>query len=126
MSHERQVVYAIEFARNLKKLRKKYPHVESDIKTLVERLEEGEIIGNRLQQTGDYEVYKARIASTDMKRGKSGGFRVLYYLQTEIYTIVLTIYAKTEQEDISANEVLEIITEALQEIDEDSDNSLNS
>jgi mRNA-degrading endonuclease RelE of RelBE toxin-antitoxin system len=113
MSEKRIVIFSNRFPRILKALSKKYRHVEEDVDDFADTLEQGETPGDRLQGTGDYIVYKARVASRDMQRGKSGGFRAIYYLKTEDYIIILTVYAKTEQLDISTAEILEIISEEL-------------
>lgn len=122
MSDKRTLIFLEEFLQEVKKLRKKYRQIEADIKDFADRLEAGETLGDRLQGLGDYIVYKARVASRDMQRGKSGGFRVIYYLQTETQIFMLTIYAKTEREDISASEIFNIINEILSE-DETDDES---
>ncbi len=100
-------------------MKKKYRHIEEDVEVLVERLEQGEILGDRLQGTGEHLVYKVRVASRDMQRGKSGGFRVLYYLWTEKRIIMLTIYAKTEYENIEISKALAMIQEALEEMQDE-------
>lgn len=122
MSEKRTVIFSDRFPRILKELRKKYRNVEADLDNFVDSLEQGvEIEGDRLQGTGDYLVYKARVASRDMQRGKSGGFRVIYYIKTEAYIIIITMYAKTEQVDISTDEILEIIEETLASFDDTED-----
>jgi mRNA-degrading endonuclease RelE of RelBE toxin-antitoxin system len=122
MTDKRTIVFSDDFLDNLKHLSKKYRQIEDDLDDFVQQIRNGETPGVRLQGTGDYIVSKERIASRDMKRGKSGGFRVIYYLQTEDRTIAITIYAKTEREDITAAEILELIDEALSSLDEaDSD-----
>jgi mRNA-degrading endonuclease RelE of RelBE toxin-antitoxin system len=121
MSDRRTLIFLEEFLQEVKKLRKKYRQIELDIKDFADRLEAGETIGDRLQGLSDYIVYKARVASRDMQRGKSGGFRVIYYLQTETQIYMLTIYAKTEREDISASEILDIINEILLSPDDETD-----
>ena len=51
-------------------------------------------------------IYKVRIGSSDMKKGKSGGFRAYVYLYRRKELLVpLCIYAKTEQVLISENEL---------------------
>jgi mRNA-degrading endonuclease RelE of RelBE toxin-antitoxin system len=85
MSEKRTVVFSEVFPRILKELRKKYRRIDADVDDFADILERGETPGDRLQGTDDYIVYKARIASRDMQRGKSGGFRALYYLQTETH-----------------------------------------
>jgi mRNA-degrading endonuclease RelE of RelBE toxin-antitoxin system len=51
------------------------------LKTLVNQLEQGETPGDQIQGTG-HSVYKVRLPNTDAQRGKSGGYRVIYYLKT--------------------------------------------
>jgi hypothetical protein len=50
-----------------------------------------------------------------MQRGKSGGFRIIYYLRTETHILLLTIYVKTEQDDMPLPKVLYLIAKAEQE-----------
>lgn len=56
-------------------------------------------------------VFKARVENSDANKGKSGSYRVIYYVQTEDKAILLTIYSKSEQEDISNQEIREILGE---------------
>lgn len=58
-----------------------------------------------------YTVYKVRVRNTDAKRGKRGGYRIIYYLKTDIDVLLVTIYSKAEQSDIGAKDVLQIIRE---------------
>lgn len=54
----------------------------------------------------DGKVFKLRLGSSDMGRGKSGSFRVIYYLLAPDKTIyLLTIYAKAYKEDIEDSEI---------------------
>jgi mRNA-degrading endonuclease RelE of RelBE toxin-antitoxin system len=71
--------------------------VNQDLEPLIEKLEQGIFEGDRLQGfIGD--VYKVRVGSIDWKKGKSGGFRILYYTVTETRNIwLLHIYAKANQ-----------------------------
>jgi hypothetical protein len=56
-------------------------------------------------------VLKARLASSDMRKGKGKGYRVIYYLsQKENIIYLLTIYAKAYKENISVAEIKEIIS----------------
>jgi len=45
-----------------------------------------------------------------MKRGKSGGFRVIYYLSNHI-VFLLTIYAKAKREEIAIKDIKEALSE---------------
>lgn len=41
-----------------------------------------------------------------MQKGKSGGYRVIYYLKTDDRIILATIYSKSDRSDVDA-EVIE-------------------
>lgn len=106
------VIFAQAFLNDLKHLKKKYRHVVDDVDLLVERLQKGETPGDQVPNVG-YIAYKVRVKSSDLTKGKSGGFRVIYYLQTSADRILLTIYIKSERTDISPNEIANIIREIL-------------
>src|SRR4051812_48564665 len=98
------------FLKALKRLSKKYSGIANDLKVLTNRLEVGETPGDQIQGIG-YTVYKARLRNRDASRGKSGGFRVIYYLKTEEKLLLVYIYSKTERVDISADEIRRMIEE---------------
>jgi len=109
MSYE---VMAVEyFRRRLKKLSKKYRRIGEDYKSLIETLENNPMKSDAIPGFGN-KVYKIRMRSSNMKRGKRGGFRVIYYLSDHV-VYLLTIYAKAKKEEISVKE----IKEALRELD---------
>lgn len=55
-----------------------------------------------------------RLPNRAARRGKSGGFRVIYYAQFSDRVILLTIYSKTDDTDISIAEIRQLVTEAAQ------------
>ena len=65
-------------------------------------------------------MFKLRVRNSDIQKGKSGGYRLIYYVKTETGIILLTIYAKSEQVDIIAEDVRNIIAEYEQIAIEDS------
>ena len=103
-----QILFAPAFVKAVKSLRKKYPHIRQDLEQLIKQLQNADLPGDRIQSTG-YIVYKVRLSNRDAKRGKSGGYRVIYYLKTRKKTIFLTIYTKSEREDITTREIQQII-----------------
>ena len=103
-----QVQVSQVFRQNLKTLVKKNPNVQKDVQPFIEQLEKGEILGDRIAGIG-YEVFKLRIRNSNARKGKSGGYRVIYYVKTEDLIILLSIYSKSEQVDIAANEIRSII-----------------
>ena len=56
-------------------------------------------------------IFKLRVKNSDIKKGKSGIYRLIYYLKTLTGIVLLTIYPKSEQSDIEADEIRDIITE---------------
>lgn len=97
------------FERIRNKLKKKYPRIEQDYTPLVEKLKKGVFEGDEVQGFSGL-VYKVRIGSVDQKKGKRGGFRIIYYLVTPKKTIyLLTIYPKTMRENIQPGEIRAII-----------------
>jgi len=109
MSYE--VIAAEYFKRRYTKLHKTYRRIEEDYASLLEILENNPSEGDAIPGFGN-KIYKLRIRSTNMKRGKRGGFRVIYYLSDHI-VYLLTIYAKAKRETISVKE----IRAALKELD---------
>jgi mRNA-degrading endonuclease RelE of RelBE toxin-antitoxin system len=106
------VEFAKSFIRRLKELRKKYPHVTEQVQNLIRELEEGNTPGDQIQGAG-YTAYKTRLPNPDAGKGKSGGYRVIYYVRTVDRIIALLIYSKSDQVDVSTDEIRLLIEEYL-------------
>ena len=108
------VFFTPEFKRNLRQLAKKYRRIKSDLQPLLDELGQGRVPGDQIPGV-QYEVFKVRVRNSDSGKGKSGGYRVIYQhtsQRTSQQTVVLiTIYSKTEQEDIAANDIRQIIAD---------------
>jgi hypothetical protein len=63
-----------------------------------------------------YEVLKVRAKNSDATKGQSGGCRIIYYRPGNGPTVLITIYSKTEQSDITSAEILRIISERVQKV----------
>ena len=98
------------FDRQTRKLSRKYRNIHLDITAFQKDFDAGRVRGMPIPGL-EGKVYKIRVKSTDMKRGKRGGFRIIYYLQEEELVVLLTIYAKVEREDIPVKEIQEILDE---------------
>lgn len=103
-----EIRFTPEFKRNLRALSKRYRHIRSDIEPVIEQLRAGNFIGDQIPRTG-YTLYKVRIRNRDTQKGQSGGYRMIYYLQTKESVVLITLYSKTEQSDISAAAIRRII-----------------
>lgn len=105
-----QVEASPTFNRNLRDLAKKYRNIRNDIQPVIEQLEEGELPGDQIPGVS-YTVFKLRVRNSNTQKGKSGGYRLIYYVKTAMGIILLTVYAKSEQVDIAADDIRSIIAE---------------
>lgn len=104
------VEFTPEFKRNLRALAGKYRHIRSDVQPLIERLQAGEFPGDRIAGT-QYVVFKVRVRNSDIPKGKSAGYRLIYQVKTPTLVVLVTIYSKLDQADISAAQIRHIIAE---------------
>lgn len=105
-----KIIPTPKFQKDVKTLQKKYRHITSDLKELDDILNTNPFYGKEIQGL-EGKVFKARLASSDIKAGKSKGYRVIYYyLKEEGIIYLLTIYAKAYNENISITEIREIIS----------------
>ena len=95
------------FEKDVKKLKKKFPKIKDDLVKFVNELSINPELGVNL---GD-KIFKVRIPNSSIPTGKSGGFRVITYYKREDTIFLVTIYSKTEQDNILTNRLREIIKE---------------
>lgn len=107
------VVYpSIYFQHVSKRLKKKYLSLKQDLAELTKQLvlepHTGTPLGNN--------TFKIRLAIKSKGKGKSGGARVITYVETEIIGVMennvvnlLTIYDKSETGSISKQEIAALI-----------------
>ena len=97
-----------EVQKKIKRLKRKYPAVTGEVRKLVTQLEDDDRPGDKIAGVG-YDVYKVRLPNPSAQWGKSGGFRVIYYVQLADHVILITIYSKTEQTDINPDKVRQVL-----------------
>ena len=100
------IISTTRFAKELKRLVKKFPSLIIEYSELVEQLlvnpETGTFIGNN--------CYKIRLAIASKGKGKRGGGRAITYIYLKTSTVyLLTVYDKSEKEDLKPNELTQII-----------------
>ena len=94
------------FDRQLKRLAKKYPSIKKEyaelIGSLQQQTDQGTPLGNH--------CYKIRLAITSKGKGKSGGARVITYVQVVRHSVyLLAIYDKAEQADIADTDLKNLL-----------------
>jgi mRNA-degrading endonuclease RelE of RelBE toxin-antitoxin system len=109
-----------DFRKQLRKLEKRYRKIKSDLEPILIQIQMGEIVGDRLQGL-DAEVFKVRVRNSDTNRGKSGGYRVIYWLKLPECVVLLDIYSKSDRDDVEANIIQDIITEFDKQTDDETE-----
>ena len=103
------ISYSPEFLRQLKHLAKKYKSIADDLELLRDELKQNPYAGADLGGG----ARKVRMSIRSKGKGKSGGARVITYLvsavEENIEISLLTIYDKSERENISDKEIRSLI-----------------
>jgi mRNA-degrading endonuclease RelE of RelBE toxin-antitoxin system len=101
-----------EFQQSLRNLAKRYRSIRSDIQVVVQELQIGNFVGDRLTGISEgYVVFKTRVKNRDIQKGKSAGYRLIYQIESPTSVLLLTIYSKSDREDISIKEICNIFNE---------------
>ncbi len=96
------IIATPKFNNEFKSLVKKYSSLKNEYAGLITSLEQNPVTGTSLGNN----CYKIRLSIKSKGKGKSGGARVITYLQV-IHKIIylLSIYDKSEKENISDKEL---------------------
>jgi mRNA-degrading endonuclease RelE of RelBE toxin-antitoxin system len=95
-----------KFEKELKRLSKKFPSFKSDFSLLLKSLKEDPSQGTPLGN----ECYKVRMAIESKGKGKSGGARIITCFKIVHSTVfLLSIFDKSERENISDKELSELL-----------------
>jgi mRNA-degrading endonuclease RelE of RelBE toxin-antitoxin system len=96
------------FKRQVRDLAKRYRRIKFDIQPVLDQLASGDLVGDKIQNTG-YTVFKVRIKNSDIQKGKSGGYRLIYYIKTSENILCVLIYSKSDEENVTSLEIKKII-----------------
>lgn len=95
-----KIFFSNHFKRQLKKLIKKFPHAKED---LLEKLAYFDL---KNEISIGHSIYKFRVKSRDIAKGKSSGFRVYIFVYVKKDSLVpLCMYAKSDQGMMTENEL---------------------
>jgi len=99
------------FDKAIKRLTRKYRHIKQDLQVLVGTLSANPLAGVAIPGFA-HQVWKIRLASSDIRAGKRGGYRVIYAISREARTgYLMCIYSKPEKADVSAKEIEAMLVE---------------
>lgn len=105
-----QVVSWPHFDRELKRLKRKYPHIEEDVRKAIASP------STRVDAVPGYShrLWKVRIPSSDMRRRVQGGFRLYLWMEANtppqantMYPV--TIYPKSKRADLSVEQLRAVL-----------------
>lgn len=102
------ISFTLEFKRNLRALAKKYRSIRSDIQPLIDQLNAGMLPGDQVPGIS-LTIFKVRLQNSDIQKGKRSGYRCIYYLKTRNDIILITVYSKSEQSDVTAAKIHTIL-----------------
>jgi mRNA-degrading endonuclease RelE of RelBE toxin-antitoxin system len=104
------------FQKSIKALKKKYPKVKNDLLDYIKALEEDPSAGDPIPGWSK-EIWKVRVASSDVRKGKRGGYRLIYLWKAGDTTIyLLSAYFKGEKTEITKKEIENLLKKLNQEM----------
>ena len=106
-----EIIATPNFKKEVKPLVKKYSSLKGELEELLQQLVQNPITGTQIGSG----AYKIRLAVKSKGKGKSGGMRVITYVELSIaiesptQVFLLSIYDKSEVASISKEEVKRLI-----------------
>ena len=114
------MIYAIvptpKFQRDVREYKKRFKNITKDLDKIIGKLAVGDLIGDNVPRVKikeiDEEIKKVRVINTDTNKGKSNGYRLIYYVVKNDGTIyLLTVYYKKDKQNITPEEIAQLIKE---------------
>ncbi|OJV13417.1 MAG: hypothetical protein BGO21_16015 [Dyadobacter sp. 50-39] len=103
-----QVETLPNFEKEAKRLRKKFASLAAELLDLIEQLENNPFMGTQLPRG----FYKIRLSVRSKGKGKRGGARVITHVKViDSKVFLISIYDKSEQSDISEEELNRLLLE---------------
>jgi mRNA-degrading endonuclease RelE of RelBE toxin-antitoxin system len=99
-----------KFEKDVKKLKKKFPKIKNDLVDFIDKLSSNPKLGIDLGEN----IFKVRVPNSSIPTGKSGGFRIITYYKKDTILYLVTIYSKTEQDNILTEKLKKIIQEEIE------------
>lgn len=103
-----EILVSLDFQAQLRKLAKRYRSIRSDLQSLFDDLASGNCPGDQIPGT-TYTVFKVRVRNSDIQKGKSAGYRVIYQRRDKVCILLVTLYSKSDETNLAASEIREII-----------------
>ncbi len=98
------------FTKRLRALSKRYRNIQKDVEPIIKDIQQGSFAGDQISGT-NYVVFKVRVRNRDIQKGKSAGYRLLYQVESPTNVLLLTIYSKSDIDDLSTQIIDRIIAD---------------
>lgn len=95
------IEYSDNFLREAKPLSKKFKLLKSDLRTAIYEIESSKDFGVPL----GFNLFKKRVKNSSIPTGKSGGFRIIIYQQLKDKIVLISIFSKTDKENLNDEEL---------------------
>ena len=104
-----RVIFTSSFKNSVKDLEQRFARVKEDARIAIEVLLQEPKLGVVIPSGGG--IRKLRVRNSDQGRGKSGGYRLLYYVedQQQQALYVLLLYAKSDRDDVTRKELQDLL-----------------
>lgn len=101
------------FKKQLKKYIKKFPNIKNDLISNLNNFSKKNVISLWWWN------YKFRLKSSDLKKWENKSFRIIIHLIEKNWLLLpISIYLKSDKENISKKEINQFLEETLKEINE--------
>lgn len=120
-----RIIVVDTFKREVKRLIKKHASLKGELAILESQLSENPRLGVQVHEN----TFKIKLAVRSKGKGKSGGLRVITHVvelevlieeqENETILFLLSIYDKSEMENISDSRLRSLVETALKELEED-------
>jgi mRNA-degrading endonuclease RelE of RelBE toxin-antitoxin system len=97
-----QVLATPDFQAQLRQLSKRYRSLRTDLQVLLDELQSGNCPGDQVSGT-TYTVFKVRIKNSDIQKGKSAGYRVIYQRRDNAFILLVAIYSKSNESNLGGH-----------------------
>ena len=89
---DRDLKWSTDFDRQVRQLARKYRRLYEDIASFLDTFSEGHLPGNVVRGVQGLPVKVARMQNSTSNKGKSGGFRMVYYYDDSLvlFTFITT------------------------------------
>ena len=99
------IQYTDNFLKEAKQLSKKFKLLKQDLQDLIQDITINKDFGVDLGSN----LYKKRVKNSSIPTGICGVFRVIIYYQVEDNIVLISIYSKTQKDNISDEEIEDIL-----------------